>query len=72
MNISYNPRSEEINDEDLVVLWDAGAYCHVMASQYNMRPKRAEMLVEGKNITMIREPDCIEDILAKTCFKRVI
>ena len=37
----------EIDTNQLVILWDVGAYCHVLSSNYNMRPRRAEFLVTG-------------------------
>lgn len=37
----------EIHKNQLVILWDVGAYCHVLSSNYNMRPRRAEFLVNG-------------------------
>ena len=38
-----------IENNELVVLWDVGAYCHVLSSNYNMRPRRAEYLVTGSD-----------------------
>ena len=61
----------QIKADDLVALWDAGAYCHVMGSHYNMRPKRAEILVKGAKMTLIRKAETIEDILEKTCISEI-
>ena len=36
-----------VDNNAVVVLWDVGAYCHVLSSNYNMRPRRAEYLVDG-------------------------
>lgn len=40
--------------EDLVVFTGAGAYCAVMASDYNSRPLAAEVLVEGARFAVVR------------------
>jgi diaminopimelate decarboxylase len=39
---------------DLLAIWGAGAYGFVMASQYNARPRPAEVLVEGRKFRVIR------------------
>lgn len=44
-----------IEEGDLVVIGSAGAYGHVMASTYNMRPIPAEILVNGAQHQVIRE-----------------
>lgn len=53
------PRAEE---NDLVAFLDAGAYCSIMASQYNMRPRPAEVLVNDGEYEVIRERDSIDDL----------
>ncbi|XP_025105184.1 diaminopimelate decarboxylase 1, chloroplastic-like [Pomacea canaliculata] len=45
------------------VVRDTGAYCASMASNYNLRLRPAEVLVEGNTWRLIRKPDCLEDIL---------
>jgi len=54
------PRPEEGSG---VVVMDAGAYCYAMASNYNMRPKPAEILVDGKQWKCIRRRETFEDML---------
>lgn len=39
---------------DLLVLWGAGAYGFVEASNYNSRPRPAEVLVKGRNVRVVR------------------
>lgn len=49
---------------DLVAILDAGAYGQSLASNYNSRPRPAEVLVEGKRARLIRRRETIRDILA--------
>ncbi|XP_052768686.1 uncharacterized protein LOC128208963 isoform X2 [Mya arenaria] len=47
----------------LMAVFDVGAYCGSMASNYNMRPRPAEVMVDGKEVKVIRRPDTFDDIL---------
>ena len=49
---------------DLVVLLDAGAYGMAQSSNYNTRPRPAEVLVEGAGSRLIRRRETISDLLA--------
>ncbi|MGC2298552.1 MAG: diaminopimelate decarboxylase, partial [Acidobacteriaceae bacterium] len=49
---------------DLVAILDAGAYGMSLASNYNSRPRPAEVLVEGTRARLIRRRETIEDMLA--------
>lgn len=49
--------------DDLVVLWGAGAYGFVEASNYNSRPRAAEVLVSGKTARVIRKRETREDLV---------
>jgi len=40
---------------DILAIRNAGAYGYAMASDYNLRPKPAEILVDGKTISLVRE-----------------
>jgi diaminopimelate decarboxylase len=51
------------NEGDLLAVLDAGAYGTVLASNYNTRPRPAEVLVEGKSVKLIRRRERIEDLL---------
>lgn len=48
----------------LLAMFDVGAYCASMASNYNMRARPAEVLVKGANLKLVRRPDTLESILA--------
>ena len=43
----------------------AGAYGRAMASQYNSRPRGAEVLVKGSKVKVIRKAETIEDLMSK-------
>ena len=48
---------------DLVAILDAGAYGMSLASNYNSRPRAAEVLVEGKRVKLIRRRETMQDLL---------
>ncbi len=52
-----------VDSGDLIAVMSAGAYGFVMASNYNSRPRAAEVLVEGTVAHVIRERDTFEDII---------
>jgi len=49
---------------DLVALLDAGAYGMAQSSNYNTRPRAAEVLVEGGKARLIRRRETMADLLA--------
>ena len=53
---------------DLVALLDAGAYGMAQASNYNTRPRAAEVLVQGKKVRLIRRRETVADLLAPELF----
>jgi len=50
---------------DLAVLMDAGAYGFVAASNYNSRPRPAEVLVEGSSFRIVRRRESYADLIAQ-------
>jgi diaminopimelate decarboxylase len=48
---------------DLVALLDAGAYGMSLASNYNSRPRAAEVLVQGRRARLIRRRESMDDLL---------
>ena len=57
-------RTLAIEEGDLLAILSAGAYGFVMASNYNTRPKPAEIMVDGKNAYVIRARENIADLFA--------
>jgi diaminopimelate decarboxylase len=53
----------EVDSGDLLAVMSAGAYGFVMASNYNSRPRAAEVLVNGAEAHVIRDRDNFEDII---------
>jgi diaminopimelate decarboxylase len=53
----------KVSSGDLLVLWGAGAYGFVEASNYNSRPRPAEVLVEGRDIHVIRRRESRADLV---------
>jgi diaminopimelate decarboxylase len=53
----------KVDSGDLVVLWGAGAYGFVEASNYNSRPRPAEVLINGRNVTLIRRRETRKDLI---------
>jgi len=49
---------------DLLAVFSAGAYGFVMSSQYNSRPRAAEVLVEGDAWRVIRRRETYDDLIA--------
>jgi diaminopimelate decarboxylase len=54
------PRAEE---GDLLAVLSAGAYGFAMASNYNARPRAAEILVDGDRWTIVRRRETYEDLI---------
>jgi diaminopimelate decarboxylase len=52
----------EVKEGDLVAILDAGAYGMSLGSNYNTRPRPAEVLVEGKRARLIRRRETIRDL----------
>ncbi len=48
---------------DLLAVRSAGAYGFVMASNYNARPRAAEVLVRGERFAVVRERESLEDLV---------
>ena len=53
-----------VEQEDLLALMSAGAYGFAMASNYNTRPRAAEVLVDGNRYTIVRRRETYEDLVA--------
>ncbi|NMF90014.1 diaminopimelate decarboxylase [Aromatoleum petrolei] len=49
---------------DLVALLSAGAYGMAMSSNYNTRPRAAEVMVDGDRIHLIRQREAVESLYA--------
>ncbi len=48
---------------DLLAVMSAGAYGFSMSSNYNSRPRAAEVMVRGKEFSVIRERESLKDLI---------
>lgn len=55
-------RQFELEAGDLLAIESTGAYGFVMSSQYNSRPRAAELLVDGNKSYVIRRRETIEEL----------
>ena len=58
-------RSLSAEEGDMLAIMSAGAYGMTMSSNYNTRPKAAEILVNGSKCEVIRDRETIEDLTAR-------
>lgn len=48
---------------DLIAIHDVGAYGMAMSSQYNLRPRPAEILLDGDSFQLIRRAETYEEVI---------
>jgi diaminopimelate decarboxylase len=53
----------EIREEDILCFCNAGAYGHTMSSNYNSRPRPAEVMIVNGELHCIRERETFDDLL---------
>ncbi len=53
----------EIQEGDLLAVLNAGAYGYSMSSQYNSRPRAAEVMIRGGKPVIIREREQLKDLM---------
>jgi diaminopimelate decarboxylase len=53
---------------DLLAILTSGAYGYVLASNYNTRPRPAEVMVDGSRAELIRARENVEDLFAGEVF----
>jgi len=53
----------KVSSGDLLILWGAGAYGFVQTSNYNARPRPAEVLVSGRRVQVIRRRESRADLV---------
>ncbi|MBI3588080.1 diaminopimelate decarboxylase [Candidatus Micrarchaeota archaeon] len=54
-----------VHDGDLIAVLNAGAYGFGMSSQYNSRPRCAEVMVNGGQADLIRERENVGDLIGR-------
>lgn len=57
-------RTLAIKQGDLLAIRSAGAYGFTMSSNYNSRPRVAEVMVDGDQVHLVRERETVESLFA--------
>jgi diaminopimelate decarboxylase len=57
-------RELAVDEGDLIAVLDSGAYGFVMSSNYNTRPRAAEILVDNDTTHVVRERESVESLFA--------
>jgi diaminopimelate decarboxylase len=57
-------RELSLAEDDLVAIMSAGAYGMTMSSNYNTRPRAAEVMVSGAEMHLIRERESVAQLIA--------
>ena len=54
---------QKLNENDYIIICDVGAYGSSLSSNYNIRPKPAEILIKGSKINVIKKRQKLEDLI---------
>jgi len=54
----------QLSQGDLLAIRSAGAYGFSMSSNYNSRPRAAEIMVDGSEVHLVRERETIAQLWA--------
>ncbi len=57
-------RTLALNEGDVLAIMSAGAYGMSMSSNYNTRPRAAEVMVDGKSVQLIRRREEINELFS--------
>ncbi len=57
-------RDLNLKPDDLLAVRSAGAYGFVMSSNYNTRPRAAEVMVDGDNVHLVRARETVAELFA--------
>jgi len=58
-------RALTLSEGDLLAIMTAGAYGMSMSSNYNTRPRAAEVMVDGAQMHLIREREAVSELMAR-------
>ncbi len=62
---AWDRQLPEVQEGDVLAFLNAGAYGFSMASNYNSRPRPAEVFVKDGRVMLIRRRETVEDLLAQ-------
>ena len=54
---------QKLEEKDIIVMCDVGAYGMSLSSNYNLRPKPAEILIKRSKINVIKKRQKLIDII---------
>jgi diaminopimelate decarboxylase len=54
---------QKLNEKDLIIICDVGAYGMSLSSNYNVRPKPLEILIKGTKINIIKKRQKLIDLI---------
>ena len=57
-------RTLALREGDLIAVMSSGAYGSTMSSNYNTRPRAAEVLVNGRHVRLVRARETFEQLIA--------
>ena len=60
---AHDRRLPKLAEGDLLAIRDVGAYGMSLASNYNSRPRAAEVLVDGRSVKMIRQRESLKELV---------
>src|SRR5919202_1935023 len=61
--LALDRETDDVAPGDLLAVRSAGAYGFVMSSNYNSRPRVAEVLVDGDRFAVARDRETYEDLV---------
>lgn len=61
--LAQDREMDEVEPGDLLVIHTAGAYGYVMSSNYNARPKAAEVMVDGARFALVTARESYDDLV---------
>ncbi|MEO8384910.1 MAG: diaminopimelate decarboxylase [Betaproteobacteria bacterium] len=62
-DVLAHSRALAAQEGDTVAILSAGAYSFVMSSNYNSRPRAAEVMIDGSTVTLIRARETFDDLV---------
>ena len=62
-DVLAHARALAAREGDVVAILSAGAYSFAMSSNYNSRPRAAEVLVDGEHAVVVRERESFDDLV---------
>ncbi len=54
---------QELNEKDFIAICDVGAYGMSLSSNYNLRPKAAELLIKKSKVQIINKRQSLKDLI---------